>query len=168
MRSLVSEKKKPAETPTQTEKILRKKKVTGLSEEVQMKIRKIIYDFPKTEKRLMTVDALKEKLKSDPEINFQGSYSSMLRIVRSLGFKHKKSKNDRTVIIERLELRAKRIKFINQVRKWRSEGRPIIYLDETYIHQNLSTAKRWDDDTLEAQKNPISSGSRYIIVNAGY
>jgi hypothetical protein len=132
-----------------------------------MKIRRIIYDFPKTEKRLMTVAALKDKLRNDPEINFEGSHSSLLKIVHSLGFKHKKARNDRTIIIERAEIRAKRIRFINQVKKWRAEGRRIFYLDETYIHQNLSTNKRWDDATNESQMNPISHGSRYIIVHAG-
>ncbi|KAG8279527.1 hypothetical protein J6590_103201, partial [Homalodisca vitripennis] len=50
---------------------------------------------------------------------------------------------------------------------YRSENRPIIYMDDTYIHTTHATPKTWTYDSNEGCKVPVSEGKRLIIVHDG-
>jgi len=60
-----------------------------------------------------------------------------------------------------------RYRFLHQIAKYRQEGRPIIYTDETYINSSHTTLKKWTDQSNLALKTPIGKGRRLIIVHAG-
>ncbi|PZC70602.1 hypothetical protein B5X24_HaOG215526 [Helicoverpa armigera] len=51
--------------------------------------------------------------------------------------------------------------------KYREEGRPIVYTDESYVDSSHSGSKAWSDGSLKGLKKPISKGQRVVIVHAG-
>lgn len=69
--------------------------------------------------------------------------------------------------MESQDIRLKRIKYLNQLAKYKQEGRPIIFTDETYINSSHTQTHAWEDDTELGLKKPISKGRRLIIVHAG-
>lgn len=49
----------------------------------------------------------------------------------------------------------------------RAEGKQIIYLDETYIHQNYKPKMSWQGPSTQGVIDNISTGKRFIIIHAG-
>lgn len=60
------------------------------------------------------------------------------------------------------------MRFLQSIKKYRNEGRPIIYTDETYVHSSHTKPCSWTDGTKEGLKKPVSKGPRLIVVHAGY
>lgn len=69
--------------------------------------------------------------------------------------------------MESQNIKLLRTKYLRNVVKFRNEGRPVIYTDETYIHSSHTTTKEWSDNSGEGLKAPVSKGKRLIIVHAG-
>jgi transposase len=84
-----------------------------------------------------------------------------------LGFKWRKTQNNRKLLTETQDIREKRISYLRSVRRFRSEGRPIVYLDESYIHSTHMQSKSWADESNNGLRVPISKGDRLIIIHAG-
>jgi hypothetical protein len=65
-------------------------------------------------------------------INFKGDNTSLKLLLRKVGFKWKKTRNNRGTLIERDDIRSKRVAYLGAVKKYRQEGgRPILCEDET-------------------------------------
>lgn len=141
------------------------KAVTDIDDFDKCVIRRTVNNFYKTEKSLPTLNLLKNKLSKD--LNFIGSVSSLRTIIKELGFKWKKIENNRKVLIERSDIRAKRIDFLKQIRKCRQEKRPIVYMDESYVLSSHVSQRGWCDGSLEGYKSSLNKGQRAIIVHAG-
>lgn len=141
------------------------KRVTGIDSFDQGVIKRCIHNFHVTEKELPTIGQLLKKLKAD--INFEGSATSLTRILTELGFKWKKTETDRKVLIEHTNIRLKRIEYLKKIRRYREEGRPIIYTDESYVDSSHTKTKAWSDGSTEGLKKKISKGQRLVIVHAG-
>lgn len=141
------------------------KRVTNIDNFDQGVIKRAIHNFHVTNKEIPTVKKLLVKLKSD--INFQGSATSLRRIIKELGFRWKKTETNRKILIEKTNIRLLRIQFLLKIKQYRQENRPIIYTDETYVHATHTTAKSWTDGTKEGIKKPISKGQRAVIIHAG-
>ncbi|CAH2089437.1 unnamed protein product [Euphydryas editha] len=84
-----------------------------------------------------------------------------------LGFKWKATMNNRKVFIETSAIRLLRINYLQKLRQYRQQNRPIVYADESYIHATHSTPKGWTDGSTEGLKKPISKGQRVVLVHAG-
>ncbi|XP_028041259.1 uncharacterized protein LOC114251247 [Bombyx mandarina] len=70
--------------------------------------------------------------------------------------------------MKRHDLIAWRRKYIDTMRQNRVEGRPLVFLDETYIQASYAVKKCWqkdDEDGVLTTSDP--PGTRWIIVNAG-
>ncbi|KAJ3654370.1 hypothetical protein Zmor_013562 [Zophobas morio] len=85
-----------------------------------------------------------------------------------MGFRWKKTSDNRKALVESYDIRLKRIEFVRKITQYRQEGRTIVYEDETYIHSSHTQSKDWVDDKNLSLKKPISKGQRLIIVHAGY
>lgn len=142
-----------------------KKKVTGVDTFDQSVIRRCVHSFHITDHELPTVKKLREKLRRD--INFTGSDRSLRRILKELGFRWKKAENNRKVLIEKSNIRFLRIEYLQKIRKFRDEGRPIVYTDESYVDSSHSKNMAWSDGSTKGLKKPISKGQRIVIVHAG-
>jgi hypothetical protein len=64
-------------------------------------------------------------------INFIGMKRVLWKIIRDLGFRWKKSENDKDDLIEKDEISAARLAYLINISCYRNEGHPIIYTDKT-------------------------------------
>lgn len=143
----------------------RSKPITNIDNFDQGVIKRCIHNFHKTEKEMPTINKLLAKLKRD--INFLGAKTSLKTIVKNLGFKWKKTETNRMVLIEKTDIRLKRILYLRAIKKYRDEGRPIVFTDESYAHSSHTKGKAWSDGSAQGLKCPISKGQRIVMVHAG-
>ena len=68
--------------------------------------------------------------------------------------------------MERSDVVAQRINFLRQIKKYRDEGRHIVYTDETYVNTGHTVSKSWQSDEIGLNV-PFNKGERMIIVHAG-
>ena len=101
-------------------------------------IRRMIHNFHNTENESVTLKRLHEKIVR--EMGFKGSVSSCRRIICRLEFRWRRSKYNRKILIERHDIRSKRLKYLREIRQYREEGRPIVYVDETYINSTHTSS----------------------------
>lgn len=112
------------------------KPITNIDSFDQSVVRTCVHNYHITNKELPTVEKLRRKLKED--IDFNGSERSLRRILHNLGFRWKKAENNRKVLIEKSNIRLMRIEFLSAITKYREEGRPIVYTDESYVDSSHS------------------------------
>lgn len=139
--------------------------VTGLQDYECYHYRNIIYNFHKSENCRVTLAALQQTLRNT--LDWQGQASSLRVVLNKLGFKWRRAHNNRKLLIEKSDIRALRIAYLNKIKKFRQEQRPIVFLDETYIHGGHTISKSWSDDTTNGLFTNISKGDRLIIIHAG-
>ena len=89
-----------------------------------------------------TVNKLLSKL--EDKIGFKGGSTSLKVILRNMGYKWRKTRNNRAALVEKHDIRAMRVSYLRAIQKYRKEGRPIIYEDETY---SIFTALTQDQTT---------------------
>jgi hypothetical protein len=94
-------------------------------------VRRTVYDFYKTDKQAPTTAALKKKLHE--LTGFNGSFPSLRSVLKNMGFRWRTTKSNRKLLIEKNDVREKRISFLRDISRFRREGKYIIYMDESYI-----------------------------------
>lgn len=111
------------------------------------------------------------KIKADlmEKINYSGSLVSVLRLLKSLGFRYRKCNDGRKFLMERQDIAASRAIFLRKMHDERLHGtRPIVYLDETWVCQNHTKQYIWQDSKNNGGlKVPTGRGTRLIISHAG-
>ncbi|KAL3277837.1 hypothetical protein HHI36_013179 [Cryptolaemus montrouzieri] len=85
-------------------------------------IRNTIYNFMNVQHRRPTMRTIHQSL-IDDGFELPGKLSSFRKIVSNLGFRWRKSEDNRKVLVEKFEIRFKRIEFL---RKWRSIKRKVM------------------------------------------
>jgi hypothetical protein len=80
-------------------------------------------------------------------IAFSSSKSSLQCVLKKLGFKWKRTQNNRMVLTERQDIQFQRMTFVKRIKQYRQENRPIMYTDEMYIHSTHTTLYSWSDDS---------------------
>nr|XP_049694765.1 uncharacterized protein LOC126054218 isoform X1 [Helicoverpa armigera] len=105
------------------------------------------------------------------DLGYDGSREHLRKILHSLGFSYKKCKTDRSALIEKPNIAAKREQYLKIIMENRNLPlelqKEIIYLDESYIHSSYKLKKCWQSVDVSGVKHNISKGKRYIIVHAG-
>ncbi|KAL4703629.1 hypothetical protein ACJJTC_007656 [Scirpophaga incertulas] len=124
-------------------------------------IKRCIHNFHITNKALPTIKMIKNKLRDD--IGYQGSATSLRKIIKNLGFRWRKTENNRKILIEKSDLRLKRIQYLKKLGQYRQEGCPIIYTDESYVHSTHTTSKgdssdEGDSDTEDSENSSAEDG----------
>jgi hypothetical protein len=92
-------------------------------------IHKSIYNFAINKGGRPTMRHLHTKLVEHKA--FSGSESSLRRVLKKLGFKWKRTQNNRMVLTERQDIPFQRMAFIRGIKQYRQEDRPMICTDET-------------------------------------
>lgn len=69
--------------------------------------------------------------------------------------------------MEKWNVREKRIAYLQTIKAYRDEGRPIVFMDESYILTSHVSNKVWTDGSTSGLHTPISKGSWLIIIYAG-
>jgi len=113
----------------------------------------------------------------DPDIPSL-SRTSLQRILKELNFEYTK-RNRNSALTERGDLVVWRQKYIEDIRQYRSEGRTIYFLDETWVNAGECSNKVWFDTSVKSHrdaflkglttgpKNPSGKGKRLIVVHIG-
>lgn len=128
-------------------------------------LRRFIINYYTVDKIVPTVRRLYCKFVE--ETNYTGSRETLRKIMHDMGFRWTKTKNNRKLLMEKPDIQQLRRNFLRSMKRFREEMRPIIYMDETYIHSSHTHAKTWNDKSTEGFHAPVSKGQRLIIVNAG-
>ena len=99
---------------------------------------------------------------------FAGEKTTLKQLLKEMGFKFK-SHDNRKYVMEQPCVIARGHDYLRKIRRYRREGRPIIYLDETWLNAHHSLAKCWIDSDGTGGL-PVKSGKegRVIILHAGW
>ncbi|RZF32437.1 hypothetical protein LSTR_LSTR001901 [Laodelphax striatellus] len=141
------------------------KRITGLDDFDVGVVRRIVNNFYLSEKCLPTLNMIKIRLEND--LGFVGSKTSVRRILKNIGFRWKKTKTNKHILMESQDVVHKRFVYLKKLREFRAENRPIVYTDESYIDSAHVSGKGWFDDSLSGVAAQISKGERLIILHAG-
>uniref|UniRef100_A0A2S2R642 Tc1-like transposase DDE domain-containing protein n=1 Tax=Sipha flava TaxID=143950 RepID=A0A2S2R642_9HEMI len=106
------------------------------------------------------------------------SRTSFQRILKDLEFEYVK-KNRNSALLEREDLVTWRRSYLDKIRHYRAQNRPIYYLDETWVNAGETHNKAWLDTTVKSsrdaflnglttgQKQPSGKGKRLIVLHIG-
>ncbi|CAG9790416.1 unnamed protein product [Diatraea saccharalis] len=128
-------------------------------------IRNKVNEFYCVKKIVPTLRSLHNELKD--AIGFSGSRETLRKIMLKNGFSFKSNENERSMLIEKYQISAWRHKYLREINIKRNEEKQIVYLDETYVHQNYKVKKSWQGPSTTGVTTKISSGKRHIVVHAG-
>lgn len=142
-----------------------KSKLDKIDDFSKCAIKRMIYNFHLTEKKVFTAVDLRNKILADLDIDI--CVGTVKTLLKSLGFKWRKTKDNRPLLMERDDIRLRRIKYLRAIRLYRQEKRPIIYMDETYIHATHTKHKAWSDNLNKGYRKAVTNSSKVIIVHAG-
>ncbi|XP_052095900.1 uncharacterized protein LOC127731076 [Mytilus californianus] len=107
------------------------------------------------------------------------SISTVSRTVRLLGFRFYKNASSRRSVSEREDIVLMRMTYLRKIRKFRQQGRHIVYLDETWLNTNHVVKGDWLDVPSTSmsvfephckgthRKVPSGKGTRLIILDVG-
>ncbi|RVE43393.1 hypothetical protein evm_011978 [Chilo suppressalis] len=137
-------------------------------------IRKKVHEFY-LKGEMPTLNRILQAVNSDDMLpNFSRTW--LWRLLKALKFKYIKKKRN-SALIERHDIVLWRIKYLKKIKKFREEGRPIYYLDETWVNAGHTVIKVWEDTTVKSviqafleglstgAKNPTSKGNRLIVIH---
>lgn len=121
-------------------------------------IRRLIQKFYLQYKIVPTTKKLLIKIKE--EMEFPYGRESLRKLLKANGFFFKKCQNKRKILIERPNILHWRYKYLRAIKKYRQENRPIIYIDETWVDNDLTFQKCWQsNDVFGVIKNIGSTGT---------
>ena len=118
-------------------------------------------------KEYPTLDSLLGALK-DKNL-FQGGRTTLWKVLREMGFRHKKYQN-KQYIYEQPRVIQQRHDYLRRLRRNHgpAESRPVVYLDETWVHAHHGRDTMWvDADGQAGWKRPSGKGGRLIVLHAG-
>lgn len=110
---------------------------------------------------------MNEELKE--KISFTGCNETLRRILQDIGFRYGKV-DGRKFLIEKCDVVAARVIFLREMRHLKQSFKNIVYLDETWVNQNYTVGKCWQDTASQHATGiqpPTGKGSRLIILHAG-
>lgn len=112
-------------------------------------IRDTIADFYLYEKRVPTGPSLLAAIRE--KIPFPWKVGTLYKLLHDMGFKWKRCATKRKVLIERPAIVAWRAKYLRAVKHYRSQNKVFVYLDETWIDNNLTFKKCWQREDVQSK-----------------
>lgn len=114
-----------------------------------------------------TLCKIREELKES--ISYNGSIESLRRVIVRMGFMYGKV-DGRKYLMERSEVTAARTKYIREMRQLKQAFHNVVYLDETWVNQDLTLGKCFTDKVFKhtpGGEPPCRKGNYLIILHAG-
>ena len=84
-----------------------------------------------------------------------------------MGFRYK-TRNKKTALYEQHRIIAARHEYLRKILTFRSEGRPLVYLDETWLNAHHTREHCWIGYDKGSLRVPSRKGGRLIILHAGW
>ena len=98
---------------------------------------------------------------------FDGGRTTLSKALKKMGFRFSR-RNDNRFLYERRDIIESRHNYLRHVNRLRLEGRPIVYLDETWVNSHMAPEQIWvDQDGRGGWKRPSGKGQRLITLHAG-
>lgn len=103
---------------------------------------------------------------------------TVYRVLKDIGFE-KQRRRRQSLLIERNDIVAWRQRYLRCIRNYRREGRPVFYVDETWVTAGETKKRVWTDTNVTSAKDafmqgvtvgltaPSGKGQRLIITHAG-
>ncbi len=114
--------------------------------------------------QVVTLRKLKRELETEKQITV--SKITLCRILKSKGFRFKRTNENRKALTERGDLIAARIKYLREI-KDAKETMNVVYLDESWVNCHHTYPKEWiSEDKSVARRIPTGRGQRLIILHA--
>lgn len=129
-------------------------------------VRSTIQDFHILQKQIPTLAKLRSIL--NEKIGFDGCLATLRKLLIKLGYKWRKTDNNKKVLVERHDIQIWRLQYLKKITEYRSQGRPIVYTDESYVlttHVRNNTWAQKDKESPFMKK--LNKGTRFILVHAG-
>ena len=95
----------------------------------------------------------------------EGGRTTLCKVLKSIGFKYKAREDGKRYIYEQPRIIQQRHNYLRRMTKNRIEGRPQVYLDETWINSHAARERVWvNGDGSGGWKWPSGKGERLIII----
>ena len=131
----------------------------------QTVIRNKIQEFYTVRRQLPTLKSLHEVLKTD--VDFPGSLNLLRKEVLNLGYRWKRTKDNRKVLVEKPAIICQRLTFYNRKQDLEQKGFRLVYIDETWIDTAYTAKQCWQSKDTDGVLSPCNRGQRLIVVHAG-
>lgn len=89
-------------------------------------IRRLVYDFHLKLKKEINFEEMKKICAES--IDYKGGCETIKKILEQMGFHHMHTEDYRKVLVEKFEVRLKRIKFLREIENYRSVHKNIVYM----------------------------------------
>ncbi|XP_023311638.1 uncharacterized protein LOC111692121, partial [Anoplophora glabripennis] len=129
--------------------------VTCLDEAMKNSIRRIVHSFF-FKNEIPTLDKILTEIKSRQNLP-QMSRSSLYKFMKQINFKYLK-RSRKSVLIERDDIVRWRLDYLISIKKFRSEGRPIYYLYETWLNECHTKERVWVDTNIKSKREAFNEG----------
>ncbi|XP_008178574.1 uncharacterized protein LOC103307901 [Acyrthosiphon pisum] len=128
-------------------------------------------------RELPTLDKILSVVNEDESLP-SFSRATLHRLLKSMDFVYTK-RGRNSALLDSNELILWRRRYLRNIKKYREEGRPIYYLDETWVNAGDVNTKVWVDKTVQSSQhafsqglstgpvNPSGKGKRLIVVHIG-
>lgn len=93
-------------------------------------LRWFIISYYTVKKKVPTLRRIHRKFVE--ENGYTGSHETLRKIMHDMGFRWRKTKNNRKLLMEKPDIQQLRRNFLKNVTQFRKEMRPIIYMDESH------------------------------------
>jgi hypothetical protein len=97
-------------------------------------------------------------------INFYWKVTTLRRKLKEMDFKWKRCGSRRKILIERENIVNWRCSYLQKIRTFRETGKPLLYLDETWVDANLTYRKCWQNKEFEEITTNVNASNRLIVV----
>lgn len=124
-------------------------------------IRRTIQNFYLEQKIVPTTKKILNKLRE--VMDFPYSRETLRRLLKANGFYFRKCQNKRKILMEKPSILHWRYKYIRSMRKYREEGRHIIYIDETWVDNDLTFQKCWQSHDVFGIISNIRANGKLLI-----
>lgn len=128
-------------------------------------------------RELPTLDTMLTVINEDESLP-DFSRTTLYRLLMSMDFEYgKRGRN--SALLEKNELRVWRRRYLRDIKRYREEGRPIYFLDETWVNAGDVTSRVWKDKSVQSSQqafsqglstgavNPTGKGKRLIVCHIG-
>ena len=157
------------DTPSKKRKKTTERKFGKIDDFTKDLVRRILYDFYDKNVIPSLNEIHREVVNrtSGTDYEFPYKLSTLRDILIGLGFKYKLLKNKRRILVEKTQFKEWRLRYLDTVEEARRNGRPLVYLDETWFNVNDVKKKGWSDDSIRTtSRQPLGKGERIIITAA--
>lgn len=175
-RFLSERKKQGIANPNTNEYLKRGRKPIEIDEFAKNGIRRKIHEFF-YKKEIPNLNKILQEVRDDPDLPHVGR-TKLWQVLKELNFRWEKS-DRKSLLIDREEIICWRRKYLRSIRKFRAEGRPIYYQDETWVNAGHTLTKIWSDKNISSSRQafmegwstgispPSGKGSRLIVSHIG-